>query len=195
MGASRIGCRNSNAFRHMVLLGHLISAQCTLNMTCPNYIKQPWKPKVASPPPIEMAIPTSIDQTLAPPGQHVVQFFVQYTPYHLANGQRWDDIKERYVDDVVFATIERYCPGFISSVVHRDVLSPLDLERIFNLHQGNIYHGSHRIDQIGFWRPMAGWGSHRSSVRGLYLCGAGCHPGGGVMGASGRNAATVVMRD
>lgn len=142
---------------------------------------------------IEMAIPTSVDRTLAPEGHHVVQFFVQYTPYHLRDGN-WDDLKEQYADKV-FAHVERYCPGFSQSVSHRDVLSPLDLERIFGLHEGNIYHGAHRIDQIAFWRPTVGFGSHRTPVKNLYLCGAGCHPGGGVMGASGRNAASVVLRD
>jgi phytoene dehydrogenase-like protein len=142
---------------------------------------------------IEMAIPTSVDGTLAPAGQHVVQFFVQYTPYHLKTGN-WDDLKEKYADKV-FRHVERYCPGFSDSVLHRDVLSPLDLERIFGLHEGNIYHGAHRIDQIAFWRPAVGFASYRTPVKNLYMCGAGCHPGGGVMGAAGRNAASVVLRD
>eukprot|EP00586_Coscinodiscus_wailesii_P008928 CAMPEP_0172523314 /NCGR_PEP_ID=MMETSP1066-20121228/293596_1 /TAXON_ID=671091 /ORGANISM="Coscinodiscus wailesii, Strain CCMP2513" /LENGTH=578 /DNA_ID=CAMNT_0013306385 /DNA_START=23 /DNA_END=1759 /DNA_ORIENTATION=+ len=145
---------------------------------------------------IEMAIPTSVDTTLAPQGTHVVQFFVQYTPYHLNDTSKsWDDIKEAYADTVM-AQVEKYCPGFTQSIIHRDVLSPRDLERVFGLHEGNIYHGAHGIDQVGFWRPLFGWAGHRCpSVNGLYLCGAGCHPGGGVMGASGRNAATVILSD
>lgn len=145
-------------------------------------------------PMIEMAIPTSVDRTLAPEGRHIVQFFVQYTPYHLRDGRSWADVKHWYADRV-FAHVDRYCPGFSHTVIDRDVLSPLDLERIFGLHEGNIYHGAHRIDQIAFWRPAAGFASHRTPLRNLYLCGAGCHPGGGVMGASGRNCSTVVLED
>lgn len=141
---------------------------------------------------IQMATPTSVDTTLAPGGQHVVQFYVQCAPYHLQCGRSWGDIKEGYADKV-FAHVERRCPGFSQTVIDRDVLSPLDLERIFGLHEGNIFHGAHRIDQIALWRPAAGFASHRTPLRNLCMCGAGCHPGSGVMGASGRNCSAVAL--
>jgi len=154
-------------------------------------------------PVIEMAIPSAVDTSLAPPGHHVVQFFVQYMPYHLDTslggggvGGGWEsgELAERCAD-AVFARVEQHCPGFTSSVLHRDVLSPRDLERTFGLHEGNIYHGGLALSQIGPLRPAKGYASHRTPVTGLYLCGAGCHPGGGVMGAAGRNCSTIVRRD
>ena len=123
-----------------------------------------------------------------------VQFFVQFAPYDLdpAVGS-WADptFKERFADRC-FEIVEHYCPGFIASVIGRDVLSPLDLERILGLHRGSIFHGAISLHQLGYARPAAGFAGYKTPVRGLYLCSAGAHPGGGVMGACGRNCAQVV---
>jgi phytoene dehydrogenase-like protein len=196
----------------------------------------------ATRPVVEMTIPSVLDNTLAPPGKHVVQLFVQFAPYdvHPKIGH-WADpaFKVRHCCgclelnsfrlfeyDVwkacgyfaqptksrshptplpsfsqaafvhrVFGIVEEQCPGFTSSVLYYDALSPLDLERIFGLHKGNIMHGSLGLHQLGYTRPAPGFSSHRTPLRNLYLCGAGAHPGGGVMGAPGRNCANVVISD
>ncbi len=144
-------------------------------------------------PVIELTIPTSVDRTLAPPGHHIVQMFVQYAPYRLANAH-WDDIKDAFADRCI-ETVTRYAPNFAGSVLHRQVLSPLDLERRFGLTGGNIFHGAMPLHQLFGFRPVPGWSDYRTPVRGLYLCGAGAHPGGGVSGAPGRNAARVMLGD
>lgn len=144
-------------------------------------------------PVIEMTIPSSMDKSVAPPGKHVASLFVQYTPYNLRVGS-WDDpaTKEAFADRV-FAVVEEYAPGFTASVLHRDVLSPTDLERVFGLSGGNIFHGAMAIDQLFALRPAPGWTQYRTPVQGLYLCGSGAHPGGGVLGAPGRNAALMAL--
>ena len=152
----------------------------------------------ATRPVIELTLPSSLDDTLAPPGCHVASLFCQFAPYDLAPaaGGTWSDarFKEAFADRVC-AIVEEYCPDFRSSIVGRDVLSPLDLERIFGLHKGNIFHGAMAPHQLAYSRPAPGWSAHRTPVCGLYLGGAGAHPGGGVMGAPGRNAAAAVLRD
>jgi phytoene dehydrogenase-like protein len=151
----------------------------------------------ATRPVVEMTIPSAVDTTLAPPGKHVVQLFVQFAPYdvdpHVGN---WADprFKNAFADRCI-AIVEEFCPGFAASVIGRDVLSPLDLERVFGLHKGNIFHGSLSLHQLGFARPAPGFAQYRTPMKNLYLCGAGTHPGGGVMGAPGRNAAMVVLGD
>eukprot|EP00937_MAST-01D_sp_MAST-1D-sp2_P000998 g998.t1 len=151
----------------------------------------------ASRPVIEMTIPSAVDTTLAPPGQHVVQLFVQFAPYNVdPKVGNWED--ERFKNafaDRVFAIVDEFCPGFSASVIERDVLSPLDLERVFGLQGGNITHGALALHQLGYSRPAPGFSSYRTPLKGLYLCGAGAHPGGGVMGAPGRNCAHVVLSD
>jgi phytoene dehydrogenase-like protein len=151
----------------------------------------------ASRPVIEMTIPSALDATIAPPGQHVVQLVVQYAPYdvdpkvgHWADGRLRHEFADRCV-----RIVEEFCPGFADSIVGRDVLSPLDLEREFGLHRGNIFHGSLALHQLAYARPMAGHSDHRSPLRGLYMASAGTHPGGGVMGACGRNCALAVLDD
>ena len=144
-------------------------------------------------PVIEMTIPSSLDPTLAPPGQHVASLFTQYTPYHIEGG--WtDDARHRYAQSV-FAVIEQYCPGFTASLLHYEVLTPVDLEAEFGLSGGNIFHTAMGLDQLAWLRPVKGWGRYRAPVDGLYLCGAGTHPGGGVMGSPGRNCAEIVSYD
>ena len=142
-------------------------------------------------PVIEMTIPTSVDTTLAPPGHHIIGLFVQYAPYRLHEAN-WDDIKEGYAD-LCCTVIDRYAPNFSGSVLHRQMLSPLDLERRFALTGGNIFHGAMHLHQLFGFRPVPGWADCRTPLRGLYLCGAGTHPGGGVMGTAGRNAAKVML--
>ncbi len=144
-------------------------------------------------PMIELTLPSAIDPSLAPPGLHVASLFVQYVPYTLAGGD-WSIQRDRFADRVL-ACIDEVSPGFSDSVLERDVLAPPDLERIFGLTGGNLFHGAMSLDRLLFMRPLPGWGHYRTAIDGLYLCGAGTHPGGGVMGACGRNAAGVILRD
>ncbi|XP_007938166.1 pyridine nucleotide-disulfide oxidoreductase domain-containing protein 2 [Orycteropus afer afer] len=146
-------------------------------------------------PMIELCIPSSLDSTLAPPGCHVISLFTQYTPYVLAGGKAWSEQEREAYADRVFDCIEAYAPGFKASVVGRDILTPPDLERIFGLPGGNIFHCAMSLDQLYFSRPLPLHSSYRCPLPGLYLCGSGAHPGGGVMGAAGRNAAHVVFED
>lgn len=147
----------------------------------------------SSEPVVEMTLPTSVDTTLAPPGHHIAQLFVQYAPYQLADGS-WDDRAEAFAERCI-DTVTAYAPNFRASVLHRQVLSPLELERRFALTGGNIFHGAMPLHQLFGFRPVPGWGDYRTPLAGLYLCGAGAHPGGGVSGAPGRNAARVVLQD
>ncbi len=142
-------------------------------------------------PVVECTIPSSVDPTVAPPGKHLMSMFVQYAPYKLAEGT-WDERKDAFADSC-FDIVERYAPGFKNSVIDRQVLSPLDLERTFNLTGGNIFQGSMGLNQLFMFRPIPGFAGYRTPVRGLFLCGSAAHPGGGVMGAAGWNAARVML--
>ncbi|MEX1097071.1 MAG: NAD(P)/FAD-dependent oxidoreductase [Planctomycetales bacterium] len=142
---------------------------------------------------VEMTIPTSVDRTLAPEGHHILSLFVQYAPYRLAAGL-WDDRKEEFADRCL-AEIARFAPNVPGSVLHRQVLTPVDLERTFGLTGGNIFQGAMPLHQVFSLRPVPGWSDYRTPVAGLYLCGSAAHPGGGVMGACGRNAAREMLRD
>jgi phytoene dehydrogenase-like protein len=142
---------------------------------------------------VDCVVASNVDPTLAPAGRHVMTCFVQFVPYRLRDGT-WDE-KRELLGDRVLATIAEYAPNVPRSVVARHVLTPLDLERTYGLTEGNIFHGDLSIDQLFFMRPVPGWAGYRTPVNGLYLCGAGAHPGGGVTGAPGRNAAGVVLRD
>jgi len=144
-------------------------------------------------PVLDCTIPSVVDPTLAPPGRHVMSCFVQYAPYRL-RGAGWDEVKDRFADRC-FEILNHYAPNFKRSVIHRQVLSPLDLERRFGLTGGNIFQGAMTLSQLFFLRPMAGYADYRSPIEGLYLCGAATHPGGGVMGACGYNAAREILRD
>jgi len=144
-------------------------------------------------PVLEMTLPTSVDQSLAPAGHHIMSMFVQFAPYNLADGS-WDEVKESFADRCI-EVLARYAPNVPDNIIHRQVLSPLDLERTFGLTGGNIMQGSMDLSQLYCLRPVAGWADHRTPIKGLYLCGAASHPGGGVMGACGKNAAEVILRD
>ena len=143
---------------------------------------------------IEMLIPSSLDDTLAPPGAHVASLFCQHVAPQLAGGAAWQDHRET-VADLMIDTVETYAPGFKASVIGRQSLSPFDLERIFGLPNGDIFHGALTLDQLFSLRPMRGYADYRMPLRGLYLCGSGAHPGGGVTGAPGHNAAQAVIAD
>jgi phytoene dehydrogenase-like protein len=140
---------------------------------------------------IDIVIPSLTDPSVAPPGKHVMSCFVQYAPYHLAEGT-WDDQKEAFGDTVV-DTISEYAPNFRNIVRHRQVVTPLDLEREWGLSEGNIFQGELSLEQLFFLRPVPGWANYRTPIRGLYMCGSATHPGGGIMGAPGRNAALSVL--
>jgi phytoene dehydrogenase-like protein len=141
-----------------------------------------------------MLIPSTLDAALAPPGCHVASLFVQYVAPQLPEGRSWDDAREA-VADLVIDTVTTHAPNFKASVAGRQVLSPLDLERRFGLVDGDILHGQMTPDQLFSARPVLGYADHRMPLAGLYLCGAGAHPGGGVTGLPGRNAARAILRD
>jgi len=145
-------------------------------------------------PVVEVLIPTTLDDTLAPPGQHVASLFCQHVAPELSDGRSWDDHREE-VADLMIATVDNYAPGFAASVIGRQLLSPLDLERQFGLLGGDIFHGARPQNQLFSARPMLGHADYRGPLKGLYHCGSGAHPGGGVTGAPGHNAAQVILRD
>jgi len=166
---------------------------------CPSieYVERAWDDaKYGRPsrsPLIEMTIPTMYDASLAPPGRHIMGIFLQYAPYTLKNND-WDTQREPYADRVL-DVIQEYCPNIRDVVVERQTLTPLDLERRFGLTGGNIFHGEMSLDQMFVMRPLAGWAKYRTPIKGLYLCGSGAHPGGGVMGAPGHNASREILKD
>jgi phytoene dehydrogenase-like protein len=143
---------------------------------------------------VEVLIPSTLDETLCPPGQHVASLFCQHVAPELSGGRSWDDHREE-VADLMIATVERYAPGFGTSVIGRQILSPLDLERQFGLLGGDIFHGALTLNQLFSARPMLGHADYRGPLKGLYHCGSGAHPGGGVTGAPGHNAARVILGD
>jgi phytoene dehydrogenase-like protein len=143
---------------------------------------------------VEMLIPSTLDDSLAPTGKHVASLFCQHVQPELSGGRSWDDHRDE-VADLMIATVDKYAPGFKASVLGRQIMSPLDLERTFGLVAGDIMHGALSLDQLFSARPVLGHGDYRAPIKGLYMCGAGTHPGGGVTGAPGHNAAQVVKRD
>jgi phytoene dehydrogenase-like protein len=145
-------------------------------------------------PVIELLIPSTIDDTLCPPGRHVASLFCQHVAPQLSDGRSWDDHREE-VADLMIATVDKYAPGFAASVMGRQILSPLDLERQFGLVGGDIFHGALTLNQLFSARPMLGHADYRGPLKGLYHCGSGAHPGGGVTGAPGHNAARVILGD
>ena len=142
---------------------------------------------------LDIVIPTLLDPSLAPPGQHLMSINMQYAPYHIKH-THWDAERERLGDRVV-ETLAEYAPGIPELILDRQVLTPLDLERQYGLAEGCIFHGQMGLDQLLFMRPAAGFGQYRTPIKDLYLCGAGAHPGGGVTGAPGYNAAREVLKD
>jgi phytoene dehydrogenase-like protein len=141
---------------------------------------------------IDMVIPTLTDPSIAPPGKHIMSCFVQYAPYKLKPGLSWDSEREAFGDTVI-DTIAEYAPNIRDVIRHRQVLTPLDLERDFGLTEGNIFQGELTLEQLFFLRPAPGWAQYTTPVRNLWMCGSATHPGGGIMGAPGRNAALRIL--
>jgi phytoene dehydrogenase-like protein len=142
---------------------------------------------------VDCVTASNVDDTLAPPGVHVMTAFVQYVPYALASGS-WDERRDELLGKVV-SRIEGYAPGFRGTIEAAQVVTPLDLERTYGLTEGNIFHGDLHIGQLFSMRPTPAWSRYRTPVAGLYLCGAGAHPGGGVTGAPGYGASHAALRD
>jgi phytoene dehydrogenase-like protein len=140
-----------------------------------------------------MIIPSKLDPSMAPPGKHVMSCFVQYAPYHLKEGT-WEEKREAFGDAVVDAIAE-YAPNLKNAIEYRQVVSPWDTEQMVGLTEGNIFQGELSPDQLLFLRPVPGWAQYRTPIRNYYLCGSGAHPGGGVMGASGKLAAETILKD
>lgn len=141
---------------------------------------------------LECTIPSVVDPSVAPPGKHLMSMFIQYAPYQL-RGATWDDLRESFADRC-FDLLNEYAPNFKRSVLARQVLTPLDLERTFNLTGGNIFQGAMTLNQLFFLRPVPGYANYRTPIKRLFLCGSAAHPGGGVMGAAGWNAARAILR-
>jgi phytoene dehydrogenase-like protein len=145
-------------------------------------------------PRLEITIPSTVDDSLAPPGHHVMSILAKYYPYQLADELSWDDIKEDVADDII-KYMARTMPNLPDMIVGRQLISPLDLETVYGLTESDIFHGRHDLDQIFNLRPHPKAAQYRTPVKSLYLCGAGAHPGGGVSGAPGHNAARRVIAD
>jgi phytoene dehydrogenase-like protein len=143
---------------------------------------------------IDMIIPTLVDPSMAPPGKHVMSCFVQYAPYDLADGDEWDDARRDEFGATVLDTIEERAPNIRDLILHAQVLTPRDIEERFGLSEGNIFQGELSLEQLFFNRPVPGWARYRTPLRNLWMCGSATHPGGGIMGASGRLAALQVAR-
>jgi phytoene dehydrogenase-like protein len=142
---------------------------------------------------LDIVIPSLLDPAMAPPGKHVMSIFAQYAPYRLNGG--WSDASREAFGDAVVDTLAEYAPNLKSAILHRQVIVPPDIERMLGLSEGNIFQGELSLQQMFFLRPVPAWAKYRTPVEGLYQCGAGTHPGGGVMGASGRNAAAAILRE
>jgi phytoene dehydrogenase-like protein len=147
--------------------------------------------EISSEPYMDIVIPSLLDPAMAPPGKHVMSIFVQYAPYHVNGG--WTDARREALGDAVVDTLARYAPNIKAAILHRQVVTPADIERIVGLTEGNIFQGELSLQQMFFLRPTPAWAKYRTPLAGLYQCGAGTHPGGGVMGASGRNAAAAIL--
>ena len=148
--------------------------------------------EISREPYMDIVMPSMIDPSMAPPGKHVMSIFVQYAPYHLKGG--WNDARREELGNRVVDTLAQYAPNIKSAILHRQVITPADIERIVGLAEGNIFQGELTLQQMFFLRPAPAWSRYRTPIANLYQCGSGTHPGGGVMGASGRNAATMILR-
>jgi phytoene dehydrogenase-like protein len=141
-----------------------------------------------------MIIPTLVQPDMAPPGKHVMSCFVQWAPYHLAGGKVWDDEMRQRFGETVIDTIEERFPTIRDHIEHEMFITPLDIENVTGLTEGNIFQGELSLEQLFFNRPVPGWARYRTPVRDLWMCGSATHPGGGIMGAPGRIAALEVLK-
>ncbi|MGZ5172964.1 MAG: phytoene desaturase family protein [Burkholderiales bacterium] len=148
--------------------------------------------EISRQPYMDIVIPSMIDPSMAPPGRHVMSIFVQYVPYHVNGG--WTDARREALGDSVINTLAQYAPNIRSAILHRQVITPADIERMVGLSEGNIFQGELALQQMFFLRPVPAWAKYKTPIVGLYQCGSGTHPGGGVMGASGRNAALAILQ-
>lgn len=146
-------------------------------------------------PVIEMTIPSTADNTLCPPGKHLMSMFIQYAPFTRKDGKEWNDTTKKEFAERVFKIVGEYAPGFESRVDQYQVITPVDLEREYGMTGGNIFHGEMTLDQLFFMRPLPKHADFRTPIRNMYLCGSGCHPGGGVMGSPGYISAKIVMKE
>jgi phytoene dehydrogenase-like protein len=144
-------------------------------------------------PVVECTMPSSVDSTVAPEGKHLMSMFVQYAPYKLKDGE-WDEQTKNAFAGRCFDIVEQYAPGFKDSIIDRQILTPVDLENTFNLTGGNIFQGAMNLDKLFMFRPVPGYAGYRMPIKGLFLCGSAAHPGGGVMGAPGWNAAREILK-
>ena len=149
--------------------------------------------RFSSRPYIDCIIPTLVDPSMAPPGKHVMSCFVQYAPYHLSEGRTWTDAERDAFGETVISTLEERFPDIRNLILHRQVLTPLDIERITGLTEGNIFQGELSLEQLFFNRPVPGWARYRTPIKDLWMCGSATHPGGGIMGAPGRIAALELL--
>lgn len=167
---------------------------------CPStqYIEEAYADSITGRPSrnpiLECTIPSSIDDTLAPKGQHVMNIFTQYGPYNLKTGTTWDQEKEAYGKRCV-DIMNEYAPNFKKSILHMEILTPPDMEREWNLTGGSLFHGRLTLDQMFNMRPVPGYADYRTPIEGLYMCASGTHPGGGVMGTPGLNASKIIQKD
>jgi phytoene dehydrogenase-like protein len=154
-----------------------------------------WKAgRWSAAPYIDMLIPTQIDPTMTPPGKHYMSVFVQYCPYQLADGE-WTAEKRQAFGNTVIDTIARHSPNFKDLILHTEIRTPREIESEVGLTEGNIFQGELTFDQLLFNRPVPGYAQYRAPLKGMYMCGSSTHPGGGVMGAPGYNAAGAILRD
>jgi phytoene dehydrogenase-like protein len=142
---------------------------------------------------MDIVFPSLLDPRMAPPGQHVMSAFIQYAPFNLKGG--WDDTKREAFGDAVINTLSEYAPDLRTKILHRQVITPPDIERITGLSEGNIFAGELSLHQLFFLRPAHGWARYATPIKKYYQCGSGTHPGGGIMGASGRLAAMRILAD
>jgi len=175
--------------------GHHVLAGVTTISPSIDYLERAYDAAkyggMSSEPYLEIVIPSLTDPAL---GRHVISILVQYAPYEL-DGGGWTSARRDQLGDLAVATLSHYAPDLTDKIVHSQVLTPADLESLFGLGEGNIYHGEMTLDQVFFMRPVPGWSRYRTPLRNLYICGAGTHPGGGVTGAPGANAAAAILAD
>ncbi len=148
----------------------------------------------SSHPYIDCIFPTLVDPQMAPPGKHVMSCFVQYAPYHLADGLAWNEDTKRQFGDAVLDTLEERFPKLREKALHIQVVTPLDMEREVGLTEGNIFQGELSLEQLFFNRPVPGWARYKTPIRDLWMCGSAAHPGGGIMGAPGKLAVQELLK-
>ncbi len=149
--------------------------------------------EISTEPYLDITIPSVLDPSLCPPGHHVMSICAQFAPYRLANQHEWRTAREELAGNVL-RVVEQYAPGIRGTIEHRQILTPVDLEEAYGYTHGHILHGEPSLDQLFTMRPVLGWAQYRTPIESLFLCGAGTHPGGGITGAPGRNAAREIAR-